>query len=147
MGLRNFIRYRIEAGKRGFLSRPADDWHIAIEGDGITVTHMDFRPFLAKGVARHQFAWADIERIFAGQSDNLTWDAVWLTFVLGSGATCAVPETASGWNELLQQMPANLPDSLPVEDWLPQVTRSAFEPNVMQLYPGGVRLPIRSQEC
>ena len=133
--LRKFIRYRVEAGKRGLFSRPADDWSVTVARDGICITHIDFRPFFAKGVSKHQIAWLDIEQVFAGQTDNFTWDTIWLTFVLSNGTSCTVPETATGWDRMLEQIPANLPKALHKEDWLPQVTRTAFEPNIMQLYP------------
>lgn len=129
-----FIRYRIEAGKRGFLTRPADDWQISFEQDRISITHTDFRPFLAKGETEHNFAWSNVERILAGQSDNLTWDTIWVTFFLADGASCAVPETAQGWAKLLEHIPAHLPGALRKEDWLPLVTRTAFDANITQLY-------------
>ena len=135
MDFRKFIRYRIEAGKRGFLSTPADDWNIAIQNSRIVITHHDFRPFFAKAVSEQQIEWSDIERVFAGQSDNLTWDTIWISFVLKNGTTYAVPETATGWERLLEQIPANLPNALRKQDWFPHVTRTAFEPNITQLYP------------
>ena len=134
MDLLKLIRYRIEAGKRGFLTRPADDWQVSFEEDGIAVTHADFRPFLAKGGFEYQFSWSNVERVLAGQTDNLTWDTIWITFFLTDGTSCAVPETAQGWSKLLEHIPAHLPGALRKEDWLPMVTRTAFDPNVAQLY-------------
>lgn len=141
-----FIRYRLEAGKRGFFSRPADDWIVAITGDGFTVTHMDFRPFFAKGVTEQHVAWRNIARVFAGQSDDFIWDTVWLTFLLDDGTSCAVPEVAAGWDQLIERIPASLPTALREEDWLLQVMRTAFEPNLVQLYPTAAFAPPRASD-
>ena len=136
MDLRKFIRYRIEAGKRGFLSRPADEWQISCRLHGIVISHVDYRPFLAPGGSENEIAWSDIERVFAGQTDNFTWDTIWITFILKDGTSYSVPETAKYWDRLLDQIPAHLPNALRSHDWLPQVTRTAFDPNIVQLYPG-----------
>ena len=135
MGFRNFIRYRLEVAKRTFHPNAADEWQITLTPQGFVVSHTDFRPFLAKGFTDYRATWADIERVFAGQSDNFTLDTVWLTFVLTDGSSFSVPETASNWNQLLDQIPANLPNAAPKQDWFPQVTRTAFAPNITQLYP------------
>ena len=135
MEFRKFIRYRIETGKRGLLTRPADEWDIAFHQGGMVITHHDFRPFLAKGVSECRVAWSNVERVFAGQTDNLTWDTIWITFVLNDGSTYSVPETATDWDRLLEQILANLPKALHKQEWFPHVTRTAFEPNITQLYP------------
>jgi len=135
MDFRKFIRYRIETAKRTFHANPADDWKISFDPNGIVITHSDFRPFLAKKVSEHRVVWSEVERVFAGQTDHLTWDTVWVTFVLSSGAHRSVPEIATGWSQLLDQIPANLSGALRKQDWLPTVTRTAFAPNITQLYP------------
>ncbi len=135
MGFRKFIRYRVETAKRTFSANPADDWKIDFLPDGILIRHSDFRPFFAKRVSENHVVWSEVERVFAGQTDNLTWDTVWVTFVLRTGEHCSVPETAAGWSQLLEQIPANLPNAMQRQDWLPQVTRTAFAPNITQLYP------------
>jgi hypothetical protein len=133
---RDFIRYRIEAGKRGFLLRPADDWQVSFQPGGLLISHIDYRPFLAPGGSENFVAWSEIERVFAGQTDDFTWDTIWITFILKDGASCSVPETAKRWDQLLDQIPANLRTALRKESWLPQVMRTAFDSNITQLYPG-----------
>ena len=135
MNFRKFIRYRIEAGKRGLLSRPADEWRVAFQSHGLTIAHTDFRPFLAPGVSEHEFLWSEVDRVFAGQTDNFTYDTIWITFILKNSTSCSVPETAIGWEQLLDQIPANLVGALQKSDWLLSVMRTAFEPNITQLYP------------
>lgn len=109
MGFREFIRYRIEAGKRGFLGRAADDWAIALHPWGISIAHTDFRPFFPRGTNRQEIAWSDVTRVFASQSDNYTFDTVWITFILGNGTSVSVPEVAEGWEQLIRQLPERLP--------------------------------------
>lgn len=135
MGFREFIRYRIEAGRRGFLGRAADVWTIAFHPTGISITHTDFRPFFPRGATQHEIAWSDVVRVFASQTDNFTWDTIWITFVLGNGTSVSVPEVAEGWERLIEQLPARLPDALPPQDWLTRVMRTAFACNPTQLYP------------
>ena len=134
MDLRKFVRYRIEAGKRGFLCRPADEWKASCALHGIVISHVDYRPFLAPGGSEKEIAWSEIERVFAGQTDDFTWDTIWITFILENGTSCSVPETAKGWDRLLDQIPTHLPGALRKHDWLPQVTRTAFDPNIVQLF-------------
>ena len=136
MKLGKFIRYRIEAGKRGFFARPADEWQISFVPDGFAISHVDYRPFLAPGGSETVIAWSQIERVFAGQTDNLTWDTIWITFVLKDGPSCSVFETANNWDLLLDQIPVHLPGAQRKLDWLPEVTRTAFDPNIVQVYPG-----------
>jgi hypothetical protein len=135
MGFREFIRYRIEAGKRGFLGRAADDWAIALHPWGISIAHTDFRPFFPRGTNRQEIAWSDVARVIASQSDNYTFDTVWITFILGNGTSVSVPEVAEGWEQLIRQLPERLPNAPQPQDWLPHVTRTAFASNAVQLYP------------
>ena len=131
---RDFIRYRIEAGRRGFRNLPADEWKIELSTDGFNLSHKSYRSFLALTQTTEQIIWDQVERVFAQKTDNLTWDTIWLTFQLSSGGSLSVPEEASGWDELLDVFPSKL--AIPSRaEWWPSVAHPAFAANITQLYP------------
>ena len=131
---RDFIRYRMEAGRRGFRNLPADEWKIELSPDGFRLIHRSYRSFLALSETTEHILWGQVERVVAQKTDNFTWDTIWLTFEISSGGSVSVPEEANGWDELVDVLPSKL--AVPGRaDWWPRVAHSAFAANITQLYP------------
>jgi hypothetical protein len=135
MSVRDFIRYRIEMGKRGF-SRTFSgrEFQLTFDPDGFTVQFTNFR-FRAAEVRTTRIKWSEITRIVAWKEDNFTWDSLWLTFYLQDGAEYSVSEEAIGWTNLLDLLPVMVQGFPKQEDWWLGVVQPAFAPNATQLYP------------
>ncbi|WP_440222260.1 hypothetical protein ACQQ2N_14340 [Dokdonella sp. MW10] len=135
MGFLAFLRYRTLVARRAMRNLPYDEWHIAFLDDTFIVEHVSFRSFLAQSTSRTVVSWPEVERVLASKTDHLSHDTLWLRFFMRGGASCAIPEDAQGWDELLERIAVHLEGAPHRNEWWPSVVQPPFEPSLTQLYP------------
>jgi hypothetical protein len=86
------------------------------------------------GYTTERVLWTEIESAYVYKRDAFTTDLICLAFRLQNGSSFEINESMQGWQNLIENLPAYLPDCINFSDWFMNVAFPAFEMNLTQIY-------------
>jgi hypothetical protein len=78
--------------------------------------------------------WSQIVRVVAAKRDLFGRDLLCLFFETRPDTVIEVDESMSGWQELLNALPARLPGALKAEDWVGRTLFPAFAASPVEVF-------------
>jgi hypothetical protein len=78
--------------------------------------------------------WDEVARVFAYKKDCFAIDQIRMELFNERESSVLITEEMSGWDGLVQALPAKLPGCQRFEDWFPKVAFPAFVENKTLLY-------------
>lgn len=82
----------------------------------------------------YEMRWADICRVVVLKRDRITVDDICMFFGRVDGTGLELNEDMTGWKELVEGLPQNLPGCKPVDEWCAAIEHPPFATNTTEIY-------------